>query len=154
MIVYCIGSLKNPAIPDVAIQLRKAGYEAFDDWWSSSEDCDDWWQAHERQKGRTYREAIYGYHARNVYAFDKHHLDRCDAGVLIMPAGRSGHAEFGYLVGQGKPTYILFLDEPERFDIMHLLSTCICFSVEELLSMLKVQEQVREYRRMTWNADL
>ena len=154
MIVYCIGSLKNPAIPEVAIALREAGHEAFDDWWSSSEDCDDWWQAHERQKGRTYREAIYGYHARNVYAFDKYHLDRCDAGVLIMPAGRSGHAEFGYLIGQGKPVYVLFLQEPERFDVMHLLSTCIVFSVDELLSMLKVHQQVREYRKMSWNADL
>lgn len=154
MIVYCIGSLKNTAIPEIAIKLRQAGHEAFDDWWSSSEDCDDWWQAHEKLKGRTYKDAIYGYHARNVYAFDKYHLDRCDAGVLVMPAGRSGHAEFGYLIGQGKPVYVLFLEEPEKFDIMHLLSTSICFSVDEVLSMLKVQQQVKEYRKMSWNADI
>lgn len=158
MIVYCIGSLKNPLIPEVANRLRQAGYDAFDDWWSSSEDCDDWWQAHEKQRGRSYREAINGYHAWNVFRFDKLHLDRCDAGVLIMPAGRSGHAEFGYLAGQNKPVFVLWLAEPEKFDVMHLFSTQLCFSVEELLSALKgaqrVREQVREYRRAPWNAEL
>ena len=136
MIVYCIGSLKNPTIPDIANSLREAGHEVFDDWWSSSEDCDDWWQAHERKKGRSYREAIYGHHARNVFEFDKRHLNRCDVGVLVMPAGRSGHAEFGYLAGQGKPVYVLFHEEPDKFDVMHLFATAIVFSVEELLAHL------------------
>ena len=136
MIVYCIGSLKNPLIPEVGNQLRAAGHEAFDDWWSSSEDCDDWWQAHEKMKGRTYRQAINGHHAWNVFNFDKSHLDRCDAGVLIMPAGRSGHAEFGYLVGQGKPAFVLFMEDPTKFDVMHLFATQICFSTDELIEAI------------------
>ena len=153
MIIYCIGSLKNHAIPDVALRLREAGHEAFDDWWSSSEDCDDWWQAHERKKGRPYREAIYGYHARNVFEFDKYHLDRCDAGVLIMPAGRSGHAEFGYLVGREKPVFVLFLDEPEKFDVMHLFATAICFSVDELIQELAVFMKRGKVNMQPWNSE-
>ena len=155
MIVYCIGSLKNPAIPDVANRLRQAGHEAFDDWWSSSEDCDDWWQAHEKVKGRGYREAIYGYHASNVYHFDKYHLDRADAGVLIMPAGRSGHAEFGYLIGQRKPVWVLFLQDPERFDVMHRLSTRIVFSLDELIEQVHVAASgfgLRTVDHAPWNA--
>ncbi len=155
MIVYCIGSLKNPAIPEIANHLRQAGHEVFDDWWSSSEDCDDWWQAHEKVKGRSYREAIYGYHARNVFEFDKRHLDRCDAGVLVMPAGRSGHAEFGYLAGQEKPVFVLWLQETEKFDVMHLLSTAIVFSLEELIGYLKTYEDppgLRTTDHAPWNA--
>ena len=153
MIVYCVGSLKNPLIPDVANQLRQAGHDAFDDWWSSSEDCDDWWQAHEQKRGRTYKEAIYGYHARHVFDFDKWHLDRAEAGVLIMPAGRSGHAEFGYLAGQGKPVFILFQEEPTRFEVMHLFATAICFSVDELLVELTTLGKRTGVNLSPWNSD-
>lgn len=153
MIVYVIGSLRNLAIPDVAQSLRIHGHEVFDDWWSSSEDCDDWWQAHERRRGRAYKEAIYGYHARHVFEFDKFHLDRAEAGVMVMPAGRSGHLELGYLIGQHKPGFILFDQEPERFDIMHLFATAICFSVEELVRELAVFNKRKAVNLRPWNID-
>ena len=153
MIIYVIGSLRNPVIPDVAQSLRTRGYEVFDDWWSSSEDCDDWWQAHERKRGRTYREALDGYHARHVFEFDKLHLDRADAGVLVMPAGRSGHLELGYLIGQRKPGFILFDSEPDRFEVMHLFATTICFSIEELVQELAVFTKRGRVNSSPWNLD-
>lgn len=138
--VYLVGSLRNPRIPIIANALRVAGFDAFDDWWSASEDADEWWQAHEKQRGRTYMQALNGWHARNVCAFDEYHLDRSHAGVLVMPAGKSGHIELGYLKGQGKPNYVLFEQEPDRFDVMYRLGKGpygVHFNVESLIVALK-----------------
>ena len=153
MIVYIVGSLRNPAIPDVANALRTAGHDAFYDWWAASEDCDDWGQAHEKRRGRGYREAITGYHARHVFDFDRYHLDRVEAGVLVMPAGRSGHIEFGYLAGQNKPVFVLFDEEPCRYDIMHQFATAICFNIDELVQELDVFTKRAQVNRRSWNAD-
>ena len=63
-------------------------------------------------------------------------LNRAHAPVLVMPAGRSAHIELGYIIGQGKPGYVLFDQEPERFDVMYNFATDVCFSVEELMAAL------------------
>lgn len=137
--LYMIGSLRNGRVPHIAEELRKAtGFEIFDDWWSASEDADEWWQSHEKLKGRTYKEAFNGYHAKHVFAFDEHHLNRSDGGILVLPAGKSGHLEFGYLMGQGKRGYILFDHEPDRFDIMYRFANGgVHFDMDTLITQLK-----------------
>lgn len=137
--LYMIGSLRNDQIPIIAQVLRDTTkLEIFDDWWSASEDADEWWQKHERFKGRTYQDAINGYHAQHVFSFDYHHLNRSSGGILVMPAGRSGHLEFGYLMGQGKKGYILFDKEPERYDIMYRFSTGgVFFNINEMIDKIK-----------------
>jgi nucleoside 2-deoxyribosyltransferase len=119
MKIYVIGSMRNPRVPEVAKLLRTHGHDAFDDWYSAGPEADDKWQEYERDRGRTYLEAINGHHARHVYALDYRHLAEADAVVLVMPAGRSGHLELGWAIGTGKPGFVLFDAEPERFDIMY-----------------------------------
>lgn len=136
-VIYLVGSLRNPAIPKVAEELRTLGFEVFDDWWSASEDADEWWQHHENFKGNSYKDAIYGHHANCVFDFDYKHLSRADIGVLVLPAGKSGHLEFGWLIGKGKAGYILFEKEPERFDIMYRFADDVCFTMDELKENLK-----------------
>lgn len=121
--VYVIGSLRNPQIPVIAAKLRIAGYDAFDDWYAAGPEADDHWQAYENARGHTLAEALRGYAARNVYAFDKANLDRCDMAVLVMPAGKSGHLELGYAAGRGKRTFVLLDQEPKRFDVMYQFAT-------------------------------
>ena len=166
--IYVIGSLRNPRITEVGNALRAAGYDTFEDWHAGGKEADDEWQRYEKERGRGYKEALAGYHAQNIFHFDLHHLNRSHAAVLVMPAGRSAHLELGYIIGQGKPGYVLFDEEPERFDVMYNFATEVCFSAEELLSALgspkkgltveerweAVNRQVREYRRAPWNADL
>lgn len=135
-VIYLIGSLKNPEIPHVAAYFRTLGFEVFDDWWSAGPEADDHWQAHEKFKGTTYKEALNGYHADTVFQFDKKHLDRSDLGVLVMPAGKSGHIELGYIVGTGKPGYILLDGEPARFDVMYRFATDVAYNREELGAIL------------------
>ena len=136
--IYLVGSLKNKAVPLLAAELRDAlGVEVFDDWYAVGPDADDYWKAHELERGHSYTEALQGWHARNVFDFDKRHLDRCDAAVLVLPAGKSAHLELGYVIGQGKPGFILLDNTDCRFDVMYQFATGITGSVDELVQMLK-----------------
>lgn len=131
--IYLIGSLRNPEVPKISKALRDDGHEVFDDWFAAGPIADDSWQAYETERGHTYPEALEGYAANHVFQFDRTHLDRCSAGILVLPAGKSGHIELGYLIGQGKPGYILFDKEPERWDVMYRFATGVYFNLGDLL---------------------
>ena len=139
--VYLIGSLRNPEIPILGNRLRGLGIEVFDNWFSAGEFADKSWQEYSNLRGHTYKEALRSYEASHVFEFDYTHLNRSQAGVLIMPAGKSGHLEFGYLVGSGKPGFVLFDKEPERYDVMYQFAFLnggdVCFSEDELLESMK-----------------
>ncbi len=135
--VYIIGSLRNANVPVVAQAFRAKGWDAFDDWFAAGPEADDWWQKYENAKGHKVKEALAGYAAQNVFAYDKRHIDRCSVGLLVLPAGKSGHLELGYLLGQGKPGYILLDGEPERFDVMYNFATAVFTSLEEALFVME-----------------
>jgi len=44
--------------------------------------------------------------------------------------------ELGWVVGQGKPGFVLVEEEPERWDIMAQLATGVVTSIEELHELL------------------
>lgn len=134
--VYIIGSLRNPNIPVFGKKLRALGVEAFDDWYAAGERADDSWKDYESARDRTYDEALNGHAATHVFEFDKKHLDESAAGVLILPAGRSGHLELGYLIGSGKPGYILH-DDPDRWDVMYRFATGVFFDEEKLIDTIR-----------------
>jgi nucleoside 2-deoxyribosyltransferase len=138
--IYLIGSLRNKMIPTVANSLENLGFDVFDDWFSPGPEADDWWRTYENSRGRTYGDALKGHAATHIYEFDKHHIDRCDIAVLSMPAGKSGHLELGYMLGQGKPGFIVFDEEPERWDVMYKFATGIFFKPEDLHDELRKPE--------------
>jgi len=131
-IIYLIGSLKNEQIPHMGNKLRELGFEVFDDWFSPGPEADDFWRNYEKVKGSTYKQALNGWAGKHIFEFDKFHIDRADIGVLYMPAGKSGHLELGYMIGQGKPCFMLFDEEPERWDVMLQFCKSVCFNFEEL----------------------
>ena len=135
--IYLVGSLRNPKIPLLANHLRKKGFDVFDDWFSAGFFADDCLRHYEKLRGHNYKQALQGYAAQHIFEFDKKHLDRCDATVLLMPAGRSGFLELGYSIGQGKPSFILFETEPKRIDVMFQFATEIFFNRGELIEKLK-----------------
>jgi nucleoside 2-deoxyribosyltransferase len=141
MRIYIIGSLREPTVTAAAERLRADGFEVFDDWHGAGPAADDEWQRYEKGRGRTYSEALDGYNAEHVFSFDKKHLDRCDAAVLVCPAGRSAHLELGYMIGTGKLGYVLFDQEPERWDVMYRFATKVFFNVDRLSEAL--QRRVR-----------
>lgn len=141
--IYLIGSLRNPVVPQLANDLRKEGYEVFDDWYAAGPEADDYWQKYEKERGRDYVKALNGYAANHVFNYDREHLDDCRIGVLILPAGKSGHLELGYLIGQRKPCFILLDKEPERFDVMYRFAAGVFTTPQELIVALD-----------TWNLEL
>lgn len=162
--IYIVGSLRdpnnpkkrNPKITKTAGQLRKFGYDVFDDWLAPGPEADDWWKKYEEASGRTYKEALQGHAAKHVFEFDKSHIDESDIGILILPAGRSGHLELGYMIGNGKPGYIL-MDRPDRWDIMYQFATRIFFSFKEMVEYFKdnkkVRKDIRDAGKITVPAD-
>lgn len=136
--IYLIGSMKNELVPKVANVIEKElGIEAFCDWHSPGPEADDYWKAFEKLRGRDFKQSFHGPHAKHVFEFDKQHLDRCDGTLLVMPAGKSAHLELGYMVGRGKPGWILFDKEPERLDVMLRFAKDIYMSVETMIEGLK-----------------
>ncbi len=138
MVIYLIGSLRNAQVPIIAEQLREATHEVFDDWYAAGPEADDKWRDYERGRGRSYPEALSGYAAGHVFDFDRLHLERADAVVLMLPAGRSGHLELGWAIGRGKRGYILLEPEtPEfRYDVMYKFADGVFYSVDELVNAL------------------
>ena len=139
--IYLIGALSNPKIPRIAKQIRSLGFDVFDDWISPGPDTDTEWQKYEKIRGRTYKEALSGHHAQEVFDFDLKHLKSADIAVLVSPCGKSGHLELGWAIGQGKKGYVLFDGEPNRFDIMYAFCTDIFFHIDELCKELKEENE-------------
>lgn len=135
-------------VPKTAAELRLQGFEVFDDWHAAGPEADDYWQKYETGKGNDLKQALKGYAAKHVFAFDQRHLNRADIGVLVLPAGKSGHLELGYLCGQGKKCYVLFDKEPDRFDVMYQFATGgVFYTLKELMVALEQDypnEDIRE----------
>jgi hypothetical protein len=131
---YLIGSLRNAALPLVAAELRKV-VEVFDDWYAAGPTADDAWREYEQRRGHSYPEALQGLAAHHVFRFDHHHLQRCESAVLVLPAGKSAHLELGWMLGQGKPGWIL-VDTPDRWDVMYKFATGVVGSIDDLVKVV------------------
>lgn len=140
--IYVIGSLRNPEIPKIAAHLRLFGFDVFDDWHSAGPDADDHWRDYEKARGHNMAEALAGHAAQHVFSFDRKHLQRCDASLLIWPAGKSGHLELGYAAGLGKHCYVITGGEPERFDVMLNFASGVFTSLDEFLVKAKIWQRV------------
>lgn len=138
---YVIGALRNPNIVKFADDLQAEGYEAFCDWISPGPDADDYLRDYAKARGLNYKQTLQTYAARHIFEFDKFHLDRCDAAVLFMPAGKSAHMELTYTIGRGKPGFVVFDSEPERVDVMYQFATDLFFSQQEFFNYLKEMKQ-------------
>lgn len=134
--IYLIGSLRNARVPEIGQRLRLAGHEVFDDWYGAGPEADDHWQAYEKAKGHSFRQALRGRAAQHVFRLGHDNLTRCDAAVLVLPAGKSGHLEFGFAVGSGKRGYILLDPAVDRWDVMYNFATDVFETEEDLINGL------------------
>jgi nucleoside 2-deoxyribosyltransferase len=107
--------------------------EVFDDWFAGGKIADDEWKKYELARKHNYLEALSGLAADHVFSFDKFHLDRSDIGILVCPAGKSCHLELGYLIGQGKPGFVLLDSEDIRWDVMYKFATGVYMDLDSLV---------------------
>lgn len=134
---YIIGSLRNPDIVTFANELQAQGYEAFADWKSPGPDADDYLRDYAKARGLSYKQTLETYAAKHIFEFDLFHLKRTDAAVMLMPAGRSGHLEAGFVRGLGKPAFVIFDSVPDRVDVMYQFFSGLFFSRTEFFEYLK-----------------
>lgn len=152
-LVYLIGSMRNPQVPIIANAIRDAGFECFDDWYAPGPEADERWREYELHRGRSYADALNGAHAQNVFDFDLKHLQQADMVVLALPAGKSGHLELGWMLGQGKPGFILLEPEMARYDVMHRFATAVFASVDEMIAGLQAERDREKIWQMTLRKD-
>lgn len=138
MKIYVASSWRNPTQPDMVKALRQEGHEVYDfrnprpgdkgfHWSEIDPDWTTW-------NPRTFRWALSHPIAVIGFRSDFDAMKWADAGVLVMPCGRSAHLEAGYFVGAGKPLHILLSDgEPE---LMYKMATGIHTNLEELVAAL------------------
>ncbi len=146
--LYLIGSLRHAGVRELAAELRRLEFDVFDDWHAAGPEADDIWRDYEKQRGRSYLEALDGYHAKHVFALDYKHLSESEVAVLALPCGKSGHLEFGWHLGHNKRGYILLEDEKTsgkeyRYDVMYQFATGIFAEKEELFKELLQPGQMR-----------
>lgn len=142
-VLYIVGSLRNPRIPELAWALRNAmpEVEVFDDWYAAGPEADDCWKSYEQERGRSYLEALDGHAARHVFEFDKSHLDRATHVLLVLPAGKSGHMEITYAeYGTDAKTAILLDPEDVRWDVMYQFIPTILSADHEVIDWVKREE--------------
>ena len=137
MNVYIIGSLRNKVVQQVAHALREAGHSVFDDWQAAGPEADDYWQKYEKARGRTYKEALQGAAAKNVFEFDKKNLLDAAVVVMVLPAGRSAHLELGWAIGKRRKGYILLDPSVDRWGVMYQFADGVFSTVDELVEELK-----------------
>jgi len=143
-VVYLVGSLRNPKVLELGNEIRALGIECVDNWYAAGERADDSWQAYSNARGRTYQEALESREARHVFHFDRAYLNLADAVVLLYPAGKSGHIEFGYAVGRGKRGYILQEEPADRYDVMLQFGTQLFHDQPSLLATMR-EELLRRH---------
>lgn len=143
MKVYLIGSLRNPRVPEVAAQIRAAGFDCFSDWFAAGDRADEAWREFEIGLGHRLPQALQGYAAQHVFNFDLKHLTAADVVVLALPAGKSGHLELGWALGRGKPGYILLDSDPSRYDVMYAFANGVVETMDELIRSLQGEAMQR-----------
>lgn len=138
--IYLASSWRNPQQPAAVEVLRQAGHEVYDFRnppggipngfrWS---ELDPEWQ---KWKAATCRAALKQPLAQQGFNSDFDGMKWADVGVLLLPCGRSAHLELGWMAGAGKRTIILTKDGEEP-ELMALLASEICVSMDEVLATL------------------
>lgn len=138
--IYLAGSLRNPSIPQLAVDLHKATKKpVFSDWFAAGPEADDKWKEYYKfmapeslSEAEKYQWALRMPASRNVFDFDTRWIRQASTMVLALPAGKSGHLELGWFLGQGKPGFILLDDEDVRWDVMYQYATAVCTNFDNL----------------------
>jgi hypothetical protein len=138
--IYVASSWRNAEQPAVVAALREDGHAVYDfrrpfngvPGFAWDEIDPEWkaWSAEEYRRLLTTHPI-----AARGFVSDLRAMQWADACVLVLPCGRSAHLEAGWFCGAGKRCLILTRDGEEP-ELMALLATDICISLDEVRSAL------------------
>lgn len=135
MKIYLASSWRNDYQPELCLKLMDWGHEIYDfrnprtgeNGFHWSEIDPNW----ELWRPEDFEAALKTPLAEHGFRLDMEGLEWCDACVLLLPCGRSAHLEAGWCIGQGKPTFILSLEQNEP-ELMYKMATGFYYSLTEL----------------------
>lgn len=153
MRLYVASSWRNPYQQNAVALLREQGHEVYDfmhppggdhlgfSWQDTIDDPNSipWteWDVDRYLTALTHPVAQAGFDS------DFGAMHWADAGVLLLPCGRSAHLEAGWIAGQGKPVWVV-LDAAEfpapggsNPELMYKIATGIVRDLGELLAALE-----------------
>lgn len=135
--IYLMSSLGNADLPRVGRDLRVAGHEVFDDWHGAGTNADVHWREYEQSRGYTFVEALARPLAQVHYELDREWMAWANTGLLVLPAGKSGHLELGYLAQREDTTTHILLDgEPTDWNLMYKLVDGVWNNLEQFMEWL------------------
>jgi hypothetical protein len=139
MRIYVASSWRNAIQPTVVRALKTAGHEVYDFRNPAPGDTGfAWLQCSKLSSAlkdpRAFRDEILTHPiAKAAFAKDMNALKAADATVLVLPCGRSAHLELGYAAGAGQRTVVLLDDPMSEPELMYLMNTAICTTMDEVL---------------------
>lgn len=139
MKIYVASSWRNEDQPIVVQVLRTLGHDVYDFHHPKPGNNGFAWHAIDPNwKNWTpdeYRKALKHPIAQGGYDLDITAVKWCDAGILVLPSGRSASWEFGHIMGQGKPGY-LYMPEACEPELMYREAK-ILVNLKELIEEFK-----------------
>ena len=140
MKVYVASSWRNKYQPGIVGGLIVAGHDVYDfrhpapgiqgfDW----REIDVAWKS---WRTVDYIRALNHPIAVRNYEKDMTALEMCELVVLVLPSGRSAHAEAGWAAGQGKPV-IVYMPEPCEPEFMYKMFNAIVTGMDHLVDLLR-----------------
>lgn len=141
MKIYVASSWRNEVQQDVVRALRQAGHDVYDFRNPAPGDHGFGWRQcaspDQLRDGRAFRDEVLTHPiARAGFRKDMDALQAAEVTVLVLPCGRSAHLELGYATGAGQLTVVL-LDQPmSEPELMYLMNTALCTSVDEVVAKL------------------
>lgn len=141
MKIYVASSWRNTYQQVVVYELRQRGHEVYD--FRNPEPGDQgfgWRQCateDQLKDALAFRDEVLTHPvARAGFCKDMRALTGADATVLVLPCGRSAHLELGYATGAGQRTFVLLDDPMSEPELMYLMNTMICVSLDEVVERL------------------
>ncbi|HZY71324.1 MAG TPA: hypothetical protein VFF67_10165 [Thermoplasmata archaeon] len=139
MRIYIASSWSNVVQPIVVQLLRDIGHEVYDFRHpAAGDDGFHWRQVGLEGTGVGRDELVRGLsHPLAEAGFEKDFgaMQRADVCVLVLPCGRSAHAEAGWFAGQGRPVHVVWPTE-DRPDLMLKMFTAIHRNLQSLVEAL------------------
>jgi hypothetical protein len=141
MRIYVASSWRNARQPDVVRVLRVVGHYVYDFRNPVPGDTGFGWRQcatdEQLRNPRRFRDEVLTHPvARDGFWKDMSALKSADATVLVLPCGRSAHLELGYATGAGQRTVVLLDDPLSEPELMYLMNTVICTTLDEVIAAL------------------
>lgn len=147
--IYISSSWKNGTQPVLVQELRKLGHQVYDFRHPNGRNDRNVWEGVTRNKGlqTAYHDGMLVPEDFDKMLVDKKAIERfqehframndADTCVLVLPCGRSAHAEAGYMAGAGKRVFIFDTSQYVKPELMYLMFDGYFHAKDDLFQALE-----------------